>query len=280
MRAASVRQSTPMNSPPPSAFGRVGAFTPIFRRRVLSIAVAVLTATAAAPAWALQGGEDPATLPVLIDKRYGNEGRFQAYALFSTPLVAKFTESTGAVVGANYNFNDWLGAGVVGGFFGSSEVDIVTDVRVLSETIDGDGGAPLTDLFRLVWFAGADVTFTPLYGRVSFASEYNPAFDLFLLAGGGVAGMERNVGAPPVDQPDASLETVDEVTGYVNFGAGLRFHVLEWLAIRGEYRHFLLLEPDIPSGPAPEPDERVDPDDEAGTLQQVQQVQIGVQFMF
>ncbi|MGF1510386.1 MAG: outer membrane beta-barrel domain-containing protein [Myxococcota bacterium] len=207
-----------------------------------------------------------------MDKRYGNRGRWQGYVLFSTPLVAKFTESTGAVGGASYSFFDWLGVGISGGIFGSSEVDVVEQVR-LSRAGEPVDGAPLSDLFRLVWFAGGEVTFTPLYGRISFASEYSPAFDLFLVLGGGVAGTERDLGSPTAANDE--LATVDEITGYFSFGVGLRFHVLSWLAARTEYRHLLLLEPEIPATEVEDPTTDV-----AGTLTNVQQFQVGLQFTY
>ncbi len=61
-------------------------------------------------ALALQGGEDPSTLPVLIDKRYGAGGRHQLALFFSTPLVSKFVESTGGYLSYTYNFTDLIGA--------------------------------------------------------------------------------------------------------------------------------------------------------------------------
>ena len=214
-------------------------------------------------AHALQGGEDASTLPVLIDKRYGNAGKIQAYLLFSTPLTGKFIEANGGILGFNYNFFDWLGAGVVGGFFGSDEIGVVAD------TVRDGGDAPLPDLFRPQWMAGADVTLTPLYGRISFASEYNPAFDLFVLVGGGLMGVERNLGGI------GSEDTASDTTGYANVGLGTRLHFLEFLSARIEYRHILMFEPDIP---ASEIDNITDPPSAA--LTNVQQIQLGVQFMF
>ncbi|MEM1022744.1 MAG: outer membrane beta-barrel domain-containing protein [Myxococcota bacterium] len=218
------------------------------------------------PAHALQGGEDPSTLPVLIDKRYGNEGKLQAYLLFSTPLTGKFTESNGGILGVNYNFLDWLGVGLVGGIFATDEISVVAD------EVRQSGRAPLPDLFRMQWMAGADVTFTPLYGRVSFASEYNPAFDLFVLVGGGLTGVERTVG------PVGSTDSVSETTGYANAGFGTRFHFVDFLALRIEYRHILMFEPDIPQG---ELNINTGPDDAPSTaLTNVQQIQLGFQVMF
>ncbi|NJK89678.1 MAG: outer membrane beta-barrel domain-containing protein [Myxococcales bacterium] len=192
----------------------------------------VIIATSA-PALALQGGEDASTLPVLIDKRFGNRGHLDVHLQFSTPIVAKFVESTGVTLGVNYSITDWLAVGALGGFFGGGETDIVEPVRLNQS----GGTAPLTDLYRMVWVAGADVTFTPLYGRISFASEYNPAFDVFGFVGGGAMGTERQLAG--------ETETTD-TTFYGNLGFGFRFHILDFLAIRTEYRQFIYPDPDIP----------------------------------
>lgn len=220
----------------------------------------------AAPAWALQGGEDPATLPVLIDKRYGNDSNLTVHLQFSTPITAKFVESTGIVGGVDYGLLDWLSLGLVGGYFGGGEADIVDQVRATL------GGAPLTDLDRMVWFGGLDVTFTPIYGRISFASEYNPAFDVFGFVGGGLLGTERNLGG--VD----SGQTETGTTGYGNFGFGFRFHVLDWLAVRTEYRQLLYPDSNIPQS---ELDVATGlRNDTGGGLSTAQQFQIGLQGRF
>lgn len=224
---------------------------------------AALAAVDAPRAWALQGGEDPSTLPVLIDKRYGNQRHFTGHVQFSTPLASKFVDSTGVVVGFDYGILDWLSVGLVGGFFGGGEASIVDQVRVQV------GGGDLTDLDRMQWVAGLDVTFTPIYGRISFASEYNPAFDVFGFVGGGAIGTERVLGVPGATTTDTG------VTGYGNFGVGFRFHVLDWLAVRTEYRQFIYPDSEIP------PSERADINaDAGGGISTAQQIQVGLQVRF
>lgn len=231
--------------------------------RLLGAGLGLVVVMAAPSAHALQGGEDPTTLPVLIDKRYGNKGKLYGYALFSTPIVSKFTESRGFQGGIGYSLTDWLGVGVQGGFMLSGEQDVVDEVR-------RNGRAPLSDLFAPTWMVGGELTWTPIYGRISFASEYNPAFDLYVVGGGGLVGVEREVG--PVDQ----TTSVSETTGYMNFGFGFRFHIVEMLAVRVEYRHNLIFEPAIPANELIGFEEEF----EAGLLTDVPQLQLGVQVHF
>jgi outer membrane beta-barrel protein len=218
-------------------------------------------------AWALQGGEDPATLPVLIDKRYGNRSALTAHLQFSTPITSKFVESTGAVLGVDYGVFDWMSVGLVGGFFGGGEASIVDQVR---GTV---GTAPLTDLDRMVWIGGVDVTFTPIYGRISFASEYNPAFDLYALIGGGALGTERVLGSEAL----GTQSTETGVTAYGNFGLGFRFHILDWLALRTEYRQMIYPDSEIPPS---ELANATGGEGNGGGLSTAQQFQVGVQFRF
>lgn len=184
------------------------------------------------PALALQGGEDVGTLPVLVDQRYAQSSQLQLYANFSFPLVSKFVESYGVVGGATYNIRRWIGVGVVGGGFGGGEVDVISDVRLqTANELD------LTDLHRMVWFAGAEATFTPIYGRISFAGEYNPAFDVFAVVGGGVVGTERDLSTGST--ADGVVISSSQTTAYGNAGFGFRFHILDPLALRVSYRLFL-----------------------------------------
>jgi outer membrane beta-barrel protein len=248
-----------MNHARPLRSLRTGRPVPRLPRTILAglVAVACLIPSAA---HALQGGEDPDTLPVLIGKRYGEQGRLQLWVTGSIPLISKFTEMYGVTGGAGYAFSRLISVGVTGGFFGGGEVDVIEDLRLASGT-----ELQLTDLHRMEWFAGADVIFTPIYGRISFASEYNPAFDLYALVGGGVVGTSREVtpGAGGVAQDQSS------VTAYGNFGFGFRFHFIDWLALRTEYRLFLY--PEASAFP-----QNVD----GGGLTAAQQLNLGFEFSF
>jgi len=80
-------------------------------------------------AFALQGGEDPALLPVLVDKRYGPGGRHQLSVFVSTAMVSKFVEATGAYATYDFNFTDVIGVELGGGYFLSGESSIMKEVR-------------------------------------------------------------------------------------------------------------------------------------------------------
>ncbi len=182
------------------------------------------------PAHALQGGEDASTLPVLIDKQYGLASKFQVSLLFSTALATKFTEGTGGTLNLQYNFIDQLGLELVGGFYGTSEAQILREIRAQIRGNDPQ----LSDMHQMQWVAGLNLVWVPIYGKFSFASEWNPSFDLYLLAGGGVAGTRRGI--------DPTIETA--IAGSFSFGGGLRFYLVDALALRLDVRNYYYADPD------------------------------------
>jgi outer membrane beta-barrel protein len=198
------------------------------------LAVGVGLCLASRPASALQGGEDPALLPVLVDKRFGNGGRHQLSLQFSTAFATKFVEATGGTLSYGYNFSDLIGFEIYGGGFIGNESSIMDEVRAQFGAME----PPLSDLYQLQWSAGADLVLVPFYGKMSFASEVDPAYDLYALLGGGVAGLRRQVGADDV-------RTFESKTGPAfNFGFGLRFYFTQWLGLRLEFRDYFFPDPE------------------------------------
>src|SRR5688500_2091821 len=93
--------------------------------RAAALLVTLAVSSVEGEAFALQGGEDPALLPVLLDKRFGLDGAHQLSIAFSTAIAAKFVEATGAFGSYTYNFSDLLGFELGGGFFFGRESSIM-----------------------------------------------------------------------------------------------------------------------------------------------------------
>ena len=105
-----------------------------------------------------------------------------------------------------------------------------------------------------------------IYGKMSFLSELDPSFDLYLLAGAGAAGTR-------VKQGPIEGGTFASSVGVVfSFGGGLRFYINRLLAIRLEIRDFLFPEgaSDIPNMAG----------ENLGGITQQLSFQVGVQFAF
>ena len=210
------------------------------------VAAGVLVAGAERHAWALQGGEDPALLPVLLDKRYGSGGRHQASLMLTTAIITKLVQDTGVVATYQYSFTDMIGVGLTAGYFFGSETSIGDAIRAQSSDPACDPAdpacKPLGDLFQMQWLASADLVFVPLYGKMSFASELNPSFELYLIGGAGAGGVRRK-------QTDAASGTTaavghdTKVTLVANLGVGLRFHILDSIGVRAEFRDYFYPDP-------------------------------------
>lgn len=207
-----------------------------------TLAVMMVTETTAL---ALQGGEDPALLPVLLDKRYGAKGTHKLTLMAGTSVATKLVEDVPIVVNYQYHFNDLLGVAFTGGFFIGSETSIGNAIRAkgVNPACDPSGDPncePLGDLYQMQWYAGVDGVFTPLYGKISFASEWNPSFHLYLIAGGGAGGVRRKQTA---DNNTAAIGHDSTVTFVGNLGVGLRLDILDWVGLRWEFRSFFYPEP-------------------------------------
>lgn len=197
---------------------------------VRAVSLGLIALSTPTAALALQGGEDPALLPVLIDKRFGMEGRHQASLQFSTSMATKYVEALALYAAYQYNFTDVIGLEIGGGFFFGDEATIMAQVR--SKTPSKEPG--LSDLYQLQWMAQADFVLTPVYGKMSFASEFDPAYDLYFLAGGGVAGTrrERTALAASLGQYDS------KVVPAFNFGVGLHVYFTKMIGLRLEFRDY------------------------------------------
>ena len=189
---------------------------------------ATILGTGLSSAWALQGGEDPSNLPVLLNKQYGRGGQWHVSALFSSSLATKFTESTGALINVQYDVFDFLGFELSGGLFASQETAVMKEIRAL------EASPILSDLHQMQWLLGGSLVVTPLYGKLSLASEWNPSFDLYFLGGGGIIGTNRQ----------APIATASAVTPSFHLGLGLRFYVLRSLALRVGFRSYFFEDPD------------------------------------
>ncbi len=222
--------------------------SPRLPNTLLSVLLTGLLAGAAlfAPrsAFALQGGEDPSLLPVLVDKRFGMESAHQLSLQFTTSFATKLVESVGIYGTYGYSFNDLIGLEIGGGYFFGSESSIMQTVRATLGSVE----PPFSDLFQLQWMANLDVVLVPFYGRISFASELDPAWDFFALAGAGAFGIRRQMGI------DGASAFESKVTAGFNFGAGLRFYFKladTRMALRLEFREFFF--PDPASNPSNDP---------------------------
>jgi outer membrane beta-barrel protein len=83
---------------------------------------------------------------------------------------------------------------------------------------------PETSLHR--WFAGGDLSWSPIYGKFNFFGKGIVQFDISLIVGAGVTVTSRSTDLKP--------------TGVV--GLGLRIFITRWLAFTSEFRDHIFVE--------------------------------------
>lgn len=238
---------------------------------ILSASVALAGLMAAEQdAWALQGGEDAELLPVLVDKRFGAAGRHQLGVAFSTSMASKFVEGTGVYLTYDYNFTDMFGVEAGVGYIFGREAKIMQQVRAGIGGLDPES---LSDLFQMQLITSVDFMFVPFYGKMSFASEVDPGYDLFMVAGAGFTTLRKQQGSAVVN-PTAGQTFETSGAPLFNFGAGLRFYVTKLVALRVEMRDYFFVDPTDFTHPT---DERLS---QKGGMTHNLHVQAGVQLNF
>jgi outer membrane beta-barrel protein len=80
---------------------------------------------------------------------------------------------------------------------------------------------------QLQWYAGAAGQWTPFHGKFALLTSKLTHFDINITFGAGVMVVKNSEADPPTEyQPMGKL------------GAGMQFYLLDWLALRLDYRHF------------------------------------------
>lgn len=91
------------------------------------------------------------------------------------------------------------------------------------EAAMGGYGFQLGDNERLLFYQ-ASMTFSPLYGKISFFTWFVANFDIYILGGGGVVNYSGRT---------------DGSSFMANVGLGQRFFVNEWLSVKAEFRDYI-----------------------------------------
>lgn len=85
---------------------------------------------------------------------------------------------------------------------------------------------------QLEWYAGANGTWSPIHGKFGIFTTKLTHFDIFLSFGAGAIGTKTFV------RDEFDSRKVD-IQG--NLGLGFRLFLLDWLALRLEYRHYIYM---------------------------------------
>lgn len=160
------------------------------------------------------------------DKLYRKAGRLelglQAGLIPNDPFYTYIP--VGARVG--YFFGESLGVEVGGVWHGSA---LQSASELTTFLVDARGVTEENDLRDIQqWRASAVVVWSPFYGKMALLDDYLSHFDINLAAGLGVVQTE----SPTVDRDGTQTEIKPEGA----LGAGFRFFLTDWFALRLDYR--------------------------------------------
>lgn len=196
--------------------------------------------------------------PLIASKLYPMQFRTELTGFFDFSYANKYVDHLGGHGALTFHIFDWLAVEGFGGYLVGDETNIAKTVRQRGRSVGrlrsdpsacattqlANGGTvqcepELPDLWQTTWFAGADVQWAPIYGKLSVVSEYDLNFQLYGLLGGGVEGIRKRLNTTEYDTgPGYRLSA--------NFGFGLRLIPWRWVALRLELRNFTGLNPPVP----------------------------------
>jgi outer membrane beta-barrel protein len=188
--------------------------------------------------------------PLIANKLYPMQFRFELGADFVLSYGDKYVEHTGGSGRIGFHVFDWLALEGFGGYLVGSESNITQFVRLRGYSADlgrtnrdacfsTTCEPQLPDLFQTTWFAGANVQWSPIYGKISAVSEYDLNFQLYARLGGGVEGITKALNGATGATSEAQIRPT------VNGGIGLRLIPWKYIAIRAELVNYLGFSPNI-----------------------------------
>jgi outer membrane beta-barrel protein len=98
------------------------------------------------------------------------------------------------------------------------------------------------DISRIYGYGTANLTFSPIYGKLAVGAERIIAFDIFGLFGTGVVATKDDLVALGATQDDAALASQSQVHPALSYGGGLRVVLSESVAVRLEGRGLSFVE--------------------------------------
>jgi outer membrane beta-barrel protein len=190
--------------------------------------------------------------PLIQNKLYPMQFRLEVGAFFDYSFNDKYVDHLGGSGTLGFHIFDWLALEGFGGYLVGGETGIVGNVRNDGSSNkravegqpcaneDAEGCQPqLPDLWQTTWFAGADVQWAPIYGKLSAVSELDLTFQLYGLLGGGAEGITRYLG-PTIGYAEPGVRVS------VNYGLGVRIIPWKYIALRAELRNYNGLNPNVP----------------------------------
>ncbi|MCC7071091.1 MAG: outer membrane beta-barrel domain-containing protein [Deltaproteobacteria bacterium] len=191
--------------------------------------------------------------PLIDQKLFPMGGRFELTGIFDYSFNDKYVDHLGGSGAAAFHLFDWLAFEGFGGYLLGGETGIIGNVRADGSSAkranegqecfdDANGGngacePQLPDMWMTTWFAGGDIQWSPIYGKISAVSELDLNFQLYALAGAGAEGITRYLNTGGFDGSQVRFSG--------NYGLGVRLIPWKWVALRAELRNYNGLNPNV-----------------------------------
>ncbi len=197
--------------------------------------------------------------PAVRHLRLYRQGRFEVSPAVTFSLLDQYQRTIFFGARLNYNFTDWLGAGVFGSYGAvkiptalSDHVQTVNEQRRTANAkyAAANGGAELVDqrlvdtnlgpdfskqLGTMDWIVAPQLTITPFRGKLALFKNIFLDTDLYFFAGPAFVGVTERADCPP-NACKNHYGTASRVAIAPTFGLGFTFYVNKWNAIGFEYR--------------------------------------------
>lgn len=144
-----------------------------------------------------------------------------------------------------YHFNDYFALAVTGAYGGSSPTGSTSICRLNQGCTAAQPGQLYQVPGDIKWIAGAEVEFSPVYGKLNVFAEKAIHFDLSLLAGADLVAY-RDVLEPAAANAGQVPGTATSPGGH--FGIGTRIFFASFMALRLELKDVLYRVPALSTG--------------------------------
>ncbi|GAB4294860.1 MAG: hypothetical protein Kow0090_09660 [Myxococcota bacterium] len=218
------------------------------RWKRIIVSAAMLLIAHSASAIELEGG-------IIEGKRHPLAGKHEFMLQFPFQIGSNMTDSK--LIGLEYMYHIWeyFGLGLDTAYaYVSNESSTMRRIRQ-PENAELPGAISVLrnfpiDLDRRVvtYFAGLVAHWYPIYGRWSVAGSYDLSWDIYLQLGGYMVGYKTYAAfwatdeGMKIDESAGGAQNVTAMRPAGNYGLGMRFHFLDYLALRVEYKGYVMFD--------------------------------------
>jgi outer membrane beta-barrel protein len=234
--------------------------------------VALLLAAGARPAPARAGNKADAfegKIQPISGQLYLKKGRLELTPNLQLSVNDAFFSKTFGGLRATYHLTEFWSVGAA--FSGGAATR--TGSATVCPAGQGCHPASAAELYqvpgKLLWVAGLEGAWAPIYGKLNVLAERVAHFDLALILGVDMVGHEEVLSSDQAIRLGLVPGSASSLGGHVGLGA--RFFLSDWMAIRLEFRD-LVYQVDVPN--------RAGSGQGAADLQNQLFTELGVSFFF